>query len=195
MIDGLMLPALRKFVKDAPSPAAAEQRRDRLRLCFGEGGLPGTRKKCWSATNFFMKPAWCRNSRRDGGKDISARPPELGTPMIFDHRRILATAIARLRGKLKYRPVVFELMAPSFTLLELQRTVEALVGRPAAQAEFPPPGRRSGPGGRHRKILRPSPGPAGGTVPLPPRSAARTAGARACGCRRGARSAIFSSSR
>ena len=30
--------------------------------------------------------------------------------MRFDHRRILATAIARLRAKLKYRPVVFELM-------------------------------------------------------------------------------------
>ena len=48
--------------------------------------------------------------------------------MIFDHRRILATAIARLRGKMKYRPVVFELMPPAFTLLELQRTVEAISG-------------------------------------------------------------------
>ena len=48
--------------------------------------------------------------------------------MMFDHRRILATAIARLRGKMKYRPVVFELMPPSFTLLELQRTVEAISG-------------------------------------------------------------------
>jgi hypothetical protein len=48
--------------------------------------------------------------------------------MTFDHRRILATAIARLRGKMKYRPVVFELMPPSFTLLELQRTVEAISG-------------------------------------------------------------------
>ena len=49
--------------------------------------------------------------------------------MRFDHRRILATAIARLRAKLKYRPVVFELMPPRFTLLQLQRTVEALAGR------------------------------------------------------------------
>jgi hypothetical protein len=39
-----------------------------------------------------------------------AKGQRLGTPMLFDHRRILATAIARLRGKLKYRPVVFELM-------------------------------------------------------------------------------------
>ena len=54
--------------------------------------------------------------------------PEAGVAMAADHRRILATAIGRLRGKIKYRPVVFELMPPSFTLLQLQRTVEALSG-------------------------------------------------------------------
>jgi len=51
-----------------------------------------------------------------------------GVAMASDHRRILATAIGRLRGKIKYRPVVFELMPPAFTLLQLQRTVEALAG-------------------------------------------------------------------
>jgi hypothetical protein len=54
--------------------------------------------------------------------------PVFGAPMAADHRRILATAIGRLRGKIKYRPVVFELMPPAFTLLQLQRTVEALSG-------------------------------------------------------------------
>jgi hypothetical protein len=48
--------------------------------------------------------------------------------MMHDHRRILATGIARLRAKIKYRPVVFELMPESFTLLDLQRAVEALAG-------------------------------------------------------------------
>lgn len=52
-----------------------------------------------------------------------------GNSMAHDHRRILATGIARLRAKIKYRPVVFELMPPSFTLLQLQRAVEALAGR------------------------------------------------------------------
>jgi hypothetical protein len=51
-----------------------------------------------------------------------------GIEMASDHRRILATAIGRLRGKIKYRPVVFELMPPSFTLSQLQQTVEALAG-------------------------------------------------------------------
>jgi hypothetical protein len=52
----------------------------------------------------------------------------LGVPMAHDHRRILATALARLRSKIKYRPVVFELLPDAFTLLQLQTTVEALAG-------------------------------------------------------------------
>ncbi|HEY0123028.1 MAG TPA: hypothetical protein VGC14_14965 [Rhizobium sp.] len=57
-----------------------------------------------------------------------AQPSRSGRPMFADHRRILATGMARLRAKIKYRPVVFELMPESFTLLQLQRTVEALAG-------------------------------------------------------------------
>jgi len=52
-----------------------------------------------------------------------------GDAMVHDHRRILATGLARLRAKIKYRPVVFELMPSVFTLLQLQQTVEALAGR------------------------------------------------------------------
>ncbi|MDE2517090.1 MAG: hypothetical protein KGL12_13765 [Rhodospirillales bacterium] len=59
-----------------------------------------------------------------------------GIAMAHDHRRILATGIARLRAKIKYRPVVFELMAPEFTLLELQKCVEALAGRPLHKQNF-----------------------------------------------------------
>jgi hypothetical protein len=51
-----------------------------------------------------------------------------GTALIKDHRRIMATAMGRLRGKIKYRPVIFELMPPAFTLFQLQRAVEALAG-------------------------------------------------------------------
>jgi hypothetical protein len=54
--------------------------------------------------------------------------PGFGRPMAGDNRRILATGISRLRAKIKYSPVVFELMPESFTLLQLQRTVEALSG-------------------------------------------------------------------
>jgi hypothetical protein len=66
---------------------------------------------------------------RDLGRPAPARDGLVsGIAMAVDHRRILATAIGRLRGKIKYRPVVFELMPEQFTLLQLQRTVEALAG-------------------------------------------------------------------
>ena len=50
--------------------------------------------------------------------------------------RILATDIARLRAKIKYRPVVYELMPAQFTLLQLQQTVEALAGRGLHKQNF-----------------------------------------------------------
>jgi hypothetical protein len=68
--------------------------------------------------------------------EAGSSSPVPGTAMAHDHRRILATGIARLRAKIKYRPVVFELMAPEFTLLQLQRTVEALAGRPLHKQNF-----------------------------------------------------------
>ena len=63
---------------------------------------------------------------RDAGGTPSA--VAAGRAMRDDHRRILATALGRIRGKLTYRPVVFELVVEPFTLLELQHTVEALSG-------------------------------------------------------------------
>ncbi len=59
-----------------------------------------------------------------------------GTAMAEDHRRILATAVARLRAKIKYRALVFELMPAAFTLLDLQRTIEALSGRRLHKQNF-----------------------------------------------------------
>jgi hypothetical protein len=59
-----------------------------------------------------------------------------GLAMTWYHRRILATGIARLRAKIKYRPVVFELMPPAFTLLQLQRSVEAIAGRLVHKQNF-----------------------------------------------------------
>ena len=56
--------------------------------------------------------------------------------MFGDHRRILATGIARVRAKIKYNPVVFELMPPVFTLLQLQRCVEAVAGLSVHKPNF-----------------------------------------------------------
>jgi hypothetical protein len=67
---------------------------------------------------------------------LVAATPVPGKEMLNDHRRILATAIARLRAKIKYRPVVFELLAHEFTLLELQQTMQALAGQSLHKPNF-----------------------------------------------------------
>lgn len=51
-----------------------------------------------------------------------------GRAMASDHRRILATGLGRLRSKLKYRPVLFDLMPATFTLSDLQIAAEAVTG-------------------------------------------------------------------
>ncbi len=105
--------------------------RERLRLCFGVGGSPWDEEKVLDRYEMLYEAGLVEEARRDGRQAALQREalPALGEPMRFDHRRILATAIARLRAKLKYRPVVFELMPAEFTLTELQHTVEAISGR------------------------------------------------------------------
>src|ERR1041384_7328881 len=45
--------------------------------------------------------------------------------LAFDHADILATALARLKGKVRYEPIGFELLPPKFTLSQLQHLYEA----------------------------------------------------------------------
>jgi hypothetical protein len=134
MIESIILPALKKFVKDAPDSETAQLRRERVNVCFGEGW---DEERVLERYELLYEAGLVEEFYRDQeNKKGAAKGTGLGTPMLFDHRRILATAIARLRGKLKYRPVVFELMAPTFTLLDLQRAVEALAGRRIHKQNF-----------------------------------------------------------
>ena len=73
-------------------------------------------------------PAAPRSASDPAAPRAASDPAAFGAPLALDHRRILATALGRLRGKLKYRPLVFELLPEAFTLLQLQRTVETLAG-------------------------------------------------------------------
>jgi 8-oxo-dGTP diphosphatase len=47
--------------------------------------------------------------------------------LAFDHERILAVAVERLRGKVRYQPIGFELLPPKFTLTQLQRLYEKVL--------------------------------------------------------------------
>jgi hypothetical protein len=106
---------------------------------------------------------------RDGSARIASAGPgadsRYGRPMASDHRRILATGLGRLRSKLKYRPVLFELTAETFTLSELQLAAEAVAGLSLHKQNFrrgvertglvEPTGRLStGTGGRPAELFR-----------------------------------------
>jgi len=129
IIDAVIAPALKTFAQAGSSRAESDMRRDRARLTFGFDGLPWDEERVLERYELLYEAGLVEEARRDGRPGANPMPnPPLGAGMTFDHRRILATAIARLRGKMKYRPVVFELMPSAFTLLELQRTVEAISG-------------------------------------------------------------------
>jgi 8-oxo-dGTP diphosphatase len=57
-------------------------------------------------------------------------------PLAFDHDEILNTAVERLRGKVRYQPIGFELLPRKFTLRQLQHLYETVLGRPLDKRNF-----------------------------------------------------------
>jgi hypothetical protein len=129
IIDQVIAPALERW------SGRSESRRNRVRPLFALEGAPWNEERMLDRYELLYEAGLAPEAARDRARALGDAPeepealtPALGVPMISDHRRILATALGRLRGKLKYRPVVFELMAEEFTLSALQRAVEAIAG-------------------------------------------------------------------
>jgi hypothetical protein len=127
-----ILPRLNSWAQRSEPPDAPARplsREERLGIYFG-GDHGWDEEKVLDRYELLYGAGLVEEASTDGRE--AARQwqvlPGFGVPMQFDHRRILATAMSRLRGKIKYRPVIFELMPESFTLFELQRTVEAILG-------------------------------------------------------------------
>ena len=134
-----IVPALTQWAEEeTPETIRALPRKDRVRLNFGLDGAAWDEERVLDRYELLYEAGLIEEARRDGRPAALARKalPSLGPSMRFDHRRILATGIARLRGKLKYRPVVFELLPSEFTLTELQHTVEAISGRHLHKQNF-----------------------------------------------------------
>lgn len=124
-----MLEPLTRWRDAAASPGERRERGERVCLAFGTEGAAWDEERALERYELLYSARLVPEAWIDAGE----QPPDWldglpGWPMAADHRRILATAIGRLRGKIKYRPVLFELLPPSFTLLQLQRTAEAISG-------------------------------------------------------------------
>ena len=132
ILAGTMEPRLKEWAARPSQRAAVNpvSRQERVRMCFGFDGAAWDEEKVLERYELLYEAGLIEEATRDGREAARqwSDKSRLGAPMRFDHRRILATAIGRVRAKIKYRPVIFELMPDEFTLFELQRTVEAILG-------------------------------------------------------------------
>lgn len=132
ILENAIAPQLKEWASRIPMrPAPAGRpidRYERARMCFGLDGATWDEEKVLERYELLYEAGLIEEVRRDRPERSTPHEERLGAPMRFDHRRILATAIGRVRAKIKYRPVIFELMPVDFTLYELQRTVEAILG-------------------------------------------------------------------
>ncbi|WP_408904153.1 NUDIX hydrolase [Pseudoroseomonas cervicalis] len=128
-----LLAALRRWAQAAEGPAPRRQRRQRLAAAFGLDEAGWNDELVLQRYELLFEAGLVPEATRPGEEAPWQAP---GEPMAHDHRRILATAIARLRAKIRYRPIVFELMPERFTLLQLQRSVEALAGQKLHKQNF-----------------------------------------------------------
>lgn len=96
-----------------------------------------------AAARLATLPAGARLARIDvpwpalqGGDVVLRADDGAPLPVGFDHARIVGTTVQRLRGKIDYAPVGFELLPEQFTLLELQQVHEAVLARPLNKDSF-----------------------------------------------------------
>ena len=96
----------------------------------------------WSATHVYLALVASPGGRvrlrrqRTGGLLVRDRRSGVSTRLAFDHKELLAAAIARIRAKVEYTSLPVHLVEEPFTLTQLQRAYEVVLGRPVNKAAF-----------------------------------------------------------
>lgn len=110
------------------------ERRTRVAHLFGRHERPWWPELALQRYELLWEAGLVAESPQD--PPVPASDPGTGPRMMWDHRRILATGLSRLRAKLQYAPLVAELMPEEFTLGQLQDVVEAIVGQHVHKQNF-----------------------------------------------------------
>ncbi|HEY1245104.1 MAG TPA: NAD regulator [Hyphomicrobiaceae bacterium] len=105
--------------------APPSDRQQRVRMAFGAAGAGWDEEKVLDRYALLREAGIIEHATSDGA---APRTPRLVHPLLGDQGALLARAIGELRRAVKSRPLVFELMPEEFTLFELQKTVEAVLG-------------------------------------------------------------------
>lgn len=132
-LDAVIAPGLTEWCSKARAQTARRNREERINVTFGTAGATEmdavlTLERLELLYDAGIMAEAGRDKRAINEESGAPPPDSIGTSMASDHRRVLATALGRIRGKLAYRPVVFELLPGEFTLLQLQQVAEALSG-------------------------------------------------------------------
>ena len=126
-----IIPQLIEWSGSSDDKEVRRERMERIAIAFGRRQDAWDVVKTLERYELMYEAGLVEESFTDLDPDGASRPETervLGRRMAMDYRRMLATALGRMRGKIRYRPVVFELLPPEFTLFQLQRIVEALSG-------------------------------------------------------------------
>ncbi len=114
LLSTVIQPQLQAWANSAQACTEQYQRWQRACYTFGFDGAAWNEDMALQRYELLFEARLIPEALRAGNAiDSLEEEGLLGLPMRFDHRRILATGVARLRAKIKYRPVVFELMPPS----------------------------------------------------------------------------------
>jgi hypothetical protein len=141
LLDDVIIPHLQAyatFIRQSEGATNLQSFEERCEACFGLKSRKWDRIQVLDRYELLYQCGLVKEYYQDGRKNLlpERQTPYLGHAMVFDHRRILATAMARIRGKLQYSPLIFELMPDRFTLTELQKAVEALTGQTLHKQNF-----------------------------------------------------------
>jgi hypothetical protein len=164
LIDEAIAPVLKRWAREPHGRSEQHARRERGDVVFGLHGAAFNAERVIERYELLYEAGLVLESWQDREQAPPASVIPIGHAMSLDHRRLLATALGRVRGKLKYRPVVFDLIAETFTLSQLQRVVEALAGVPLHKQNFrrlvekarlvEPTGEQEDTGGRPAALFR-----------------------------------------
>jgi len=146
IVSRIIKPNLLEWAQESDNSDERKLRLERLRVNFGdftnwdmskvlfryevlyEAGLVSESHRDWddwAKDAGYILPITAKKIMEPEYRKLSEN---LGMSMEGDHRRILASTTARIRGKLPYRPIVFKLLPNEFTLLTIQKVYEGLTG-------------------------------------------------------------------
>ena len=102
---------------------------------FGDPGRD-PRGRVISVAYIALVPAPLAVKAGSDAREACWWPMQALPPLAFDHDQILRYALARLRYKIEYSAVGFRLLPEKFTLSELQRAYEIILGEPLDKRNF-----------------------------------------------------------